>query len=176
MAPSYFPSYGSGEVPVGRGSGCCAAMGTAGAGGLGGPGGGAAGVWISTGPGFGTGTWIGWDIFGLGVFDATGGPAGVGFGAGLLADVRKGTAGAFPFPLDTGSVGTWLVLVVAGADTLGSVLVGKAGEAGRLTTFRSKAVVDCKSRSTCEVSSSDSSDSLDDSWVEASLETVKLTG
>src|SRR5579863_7150604 len=106
MAPSYFPSYGSGEVPVGRGSGCCAAIGTAGAGGLGGPGGGAAGVWMSTGPGFGTGTWVGCDIFGLGVFGAAGGPAGVGFVAGLLVDVRKGTAGAFPFALDTGGVGT----------------------------------------------------------------------
>src|SRR5579863_4419797 len=70
MAPSYFPSYGSGEVPVGRRSGCCAAIGTAGAGGLGGLGGGAAGVWIGTGPGFGTGAWTVCDIFGLGVFGA----------------------------------------------------------------------------------------------------------
>src|SRR5579863_5353503 len=105
MAPSYFPSYGSGEVPVGRGSGCGAAMGTAGTRGFGGPGGGAAGVWISTGPGVGTGTWMGCDAFGFGVLGAAGGPAGVGVGAELLAGVCRGTSGAFPFPLDTGGVG-----------------------------------------------------------------------
>src|SRR5579863_6700375 len=105
MAPSYFPLYGSGEVPVGHGSGCGAAIGTAGAGGFGGPGGGAAGIWIGTGPGVETGTWMGCDAFGLGVLGAAGGPAGAGFGAGLLAEVRRGTAGGFPFPWATGVVG-----------------------------------------------------------------------
>src|SRR5579863_2728893 len=105
MAPSYFPLYGSGEVPVGRGSGCGAAMGTAGAGGFGGPGSGAAGIWIGAGPGVGTGAWTVCDVFGLGVLGAAGGPAGVGVGTELLAGVRRGTAGAFPFPLDTGGVG-----------------------------------------------------------------------
>ena len=70
------------------------------------------------------------------------------------------------------------MMAVVGAGSLGSVLADTAGEAGLLATFRSKVVVDCKSRSTCAVSSSDSlaPDSLEDSWVEGSLENVKLTG